>query len=453
MNLLTMIANATGRRLEQMFPGYYKGAKHNHYEDFSFPVDLTFKLLWDMYNRNGFAHAGVGKTVTKTWQDYPFLREKEGDDDETKLELEIRQRFGQLRFWQKLAEADRRSLVGCYGGAILRFADSKPFHEPVDTVPGGLEGLVEIIPAWEAQLEVSEWDTDQTSETYGQPKMFHFNESNVEDQSKQPRQFRLHPDRVVVWSHDGTVHGRSFLEPGYNDLISLEKINGAGGEGFWKNARAPLSLEVDKEASIKDMAKAMGVPTEEVADKMDEQVKDFHSGFDQSLLLQGIVAKPLQITMPSPEHFFAGPLQSFAASINIPAKILVGMQTGERASTEDAREWSQTIMGRRADSVIPNIMTVIDRLEQFGILRESDWHLDWTDLTEPTKAEKVDRVGKMADTNQKMADSGEWIFTPEEMRAAVDYEPLGDADKYRDDLDDDADDLDLDPQRDDKDTK
>jgi len=445
MRLLNLIANIAQRRLDQMFPGYFPGIKHNHYGDFGYPEKLDFNQCFDMYNRNGFASAGVEKTITKTWQDYPFLLESEGDDDETKLELEIRQRFGDLRLWQKLVEADRRSLVGCYSGVILRFADSRRFEEPVERVPGGLEGLVEVIPAWEGQLEVASWDTDETSETYGQPKMFNFNESNVEDQSKQPRQFQLHPDRVVVWSRDGTVHNRSFLSPGFNDLITLEKINGAGGEGFWKNAKSAPVLEVDKEASLEQMAKAMGVPVNEIADKMDDQVADWQKGFDQLLMLQGIQAKTLPITMPSPEHFFAGPLQAFAASINIPVKILVGMQTGERASTEDANEWAQTNMGRRNDSVIPNIMAVVDRLEQVGILPERDWHLDWTDLTEASMGEKVDRVGKMADTNQKMKDTGEWVFTPEEMRAAVDMEPLSDAEKYREDPDDEADDLDMTP--------
>jgi hypothetical protein len=162
----------------------------------------------------------------------------------------------------------------------------------------------------------------------------------------------------------------------------------------------------------------------DVADKMDEQVADWQRGFDQLLMLQGIEAKTLGITLPSPEHFFAIALQSFAASIPIPMKILVGSQTGERASTEDAQEWAQTNMSRRNNVVIPNILKLVNRLEQIGILPEKDWHLDWTDLTESSMAEKIDRAVKMADTNQKMKDSGEIVFTHEEIRAAVDMEPL-----------------------------
>ena len=153
MNALARVTNALTRRMDTMFPGFFPQAKHNHYTDFGYPTDLTFKQLYDMYTRNGIAHAGVEKTILKTWQDMPFLLEKERDGSEgkdtkeTKLEKDIRQRFDDLRFWQHLAEADRRSLVGGYSGVILRLADSKTFHEPVDTVPGGPLGLVELIPA------------------------------------------------------------------------------------------------------------------------------------------------------------------------------------------------------------------------------------------------------------------------------------------------------------------
>lgn len=442
MSNVVSLVNHVQRRLGSMFPGFFANGntKHDHYKDFGYPEALTFTQVYRMYCRNGVAAAGVDKTIRKTWQDNPFLLEKErdgsqgGEVDETTLEKEIRQRFDDLRLWARLAEADRMSMVGAYSGVILRIADSKRFDQPVDRVSGGLNALVEVIPAWEGQLQVSQWDTDETSETYGQPKMFQFSESSVETNVKQPRNLVIHPDRVIIWSKDGTVHGSSTLEPGYNSLIDMEKVRGAGGEGFWKNAKSAPVLEVDKDAKIDMMARAMGVPVEDLADKMNEQVADWSAGFDKLLMIMGMEAKTLQVTLPSPEHFYAIALQDFAASMNMPVKILVGMQTGERASQEDASEWAQTNMSRRANQTIPNVMSLVNRLEQFGILPEKDWHLDWTDLTESSMSEKIDRANKMADTNQKMGGTV-YVFTDDEIRAAVGYEPLTVAQKYRDDGD------------------
>ncbi|WP_422366401.1 anti-CBASS protein Acb1 family protein [Pelagibius sp.] len=440
MTKLPPLLNAIATRsLGAMFPGFFPGHKHNLYRDFGYPETLEFKQFFDMYRRNGLANAAIDKTVLKVWQDNPSLREREGSDEETQLERDIRQRFDDLRVWQRLAEAGRRSMVGAYAGVILRVADSKQFQEPVDTVSGGIDGLVEIIPAWEGQLTVGQWDTDQTSETYGQPTMFQFNEAAVEGeiQHGNARTFQLHPDRVIVWSDDGTIHGRSMLEPGYNDLVTLEKVSGAGGEGFWKNAKSAPVLEVDKEADIRRMAQAMGVSEEDVRDKLDEHVESWQKGFDQLLMLQGMEAKTLGVTLISPEHFFRIALESFAASFGIPLKILVGSQTGERASTEDAAEWAHTCMARRSNVVRPGIMEFVNRLERFRILPERDWFLAWTDLTESSMAEKVERADKMAGVNQKMNATGELVFTGEEIRAAVDLEPLSDADRFGEDDEED----------------
>lgn len=440
MSARHLLVNVAQRSLQAMFPGYFIGSqKHNHAADFGYPDQVSFELAFDAYCRNPLARAAVDKTVGKTWEDNPFLQEfqrdgtKKGKQKETKVEAVIRQRFDDLLIWQHMAECDGRSLVGAYSGMILRFADNQPFKAPVTRVPGGLFGLVEVIPAWEGQLTVNEWDTDEASETYGKPKMFSFSESAVGKQ-KQPRTFEVHPDRVIIWSRDGTLNGRSALEPGYNALLDMEKIRGGGGEGFWKNAKSGLSLEIDKDANIENMARAMGVGVTDVVEKIDEQVDGFNKGFDKSLLLQGIKATPMQVNLPSPEHFFAIALQSFAATFSAPLKILVGSQTGERASTEDSSEWAKVNMARRTNRVIPRIRAFVSRLERFGILPQKDWHLEWTDLTESSMGEKIDRADKMASVNQKMG-SQELVFTGDDIRSVVGMEPLSDAERFRDEPD------------------
>lgn len=421
MNPMQFVVN-TVRRLETMFPGYFETAKHNHYRDFGWPENVTFAQLYAMYHRNGLARAGIDKTALKTWQDNPELWESE-NPAETALEREIRQRFTDLRIWQAMATADKRALVGGYAGVILRLRDSKRFDQPVDKVPGGLDGLAEVIPAWGgvgAQLEVAEWVTDEASEDYGKPRMFKFTEAAVGNAQYQTRQFMVHPDRVLIWSEDGSVHCRSALEPGYNDLMDAEKVKGAGGEGFWKTARGSLALEAPADVDITRMAQTMGVPPDQLADKMNEQVEDFQKGFDKMLALQGMTAKTLPISLPVPEHFFAAPVQSFAASLNIPAKILIGNQTGERASTEDARDWAQSNNARRNNEVRPLINEFVQRLEQFGILPERDWHIHWSDLTEASQGEKIDRAAKMADINQKQRD--DLAFSADEIRQVAGFE-------------------------------
>lgn len=429
---------SAARRLSVMFPGMVDTSpKHHHWFDFGYPQTVSFAEFYTMFKRNGIARAGVCRPVEKTWQDNPWLLEREDVHEETTLEKEVRIAFDRLMFWTKLKEADKRSRVGAYGGVILRFADNRLFRESVEKVPGGLDGLVELIPFYEGQLRVAEWDTDERSPTYGQPKMYRFEEYSSVIGQPQNRKFDVHPDRVHLWTLDGTVHGESTLEPGYNHLVDIEKVLGAGGEGFWKNAKSAPVLEVDKDASIQTLQQMLGAKDpSEIGEKLDEVIGDWQTGFDQALTLQGITAKTLPIQLPSPEHFLKGPLEAFAASIPIPMKILLGSQTGERASTEDAREWEQTIMARRAQLVVPNIKRLVDKLVRFGVLPDRDWFVDWSDLTEASMDEKIERADKMAGINQKLLGTGERAFTVDEIRETVDKEPLDDAGlELPDDLD------------------
>lgn len=423
-----LLANAA-RRLSEMFPGYSVGTtqtKHNYAKDFGWPDHLGFNEFHKMYTRNGMAKAAVAKTVRKTWEDNPrFINDL--SNGQNSVEKAIAKRMRSLRIWQKLAEADRRALVGGYSAVIFRFSDGRDFDQPVGDIAGP-EGLDGAIVAWAPQLKVVTWDDNRASESYGEPTMFAFHESNFLDNTEgdnalpKTRSFNVHPDRVIIWSNDGTIYGDSLLKAGFNDLIDMEKIKGAGGEGFWKNAKAAPVLEVDKDASLRELAQALGVNEDGIFDAMDEQVENYAKGFDNLLMLQGITAKPMNVQLSVPESYFMVALQSFAASVEVPLKILVGSQSGERASSEDAKEWSQTINARRNDQVIPLLEQVLERFVQVGVL-VGDWDLAWTDLTVATMSQKLELAAKMANINNKsdVRKTGDKVFSDGEIREAVGF--------------------------------
>lgn len=401
-------------------------AKHNLYYDFGYPVpgSLVFADFYNMWKRNGWARGLVEKTISKTWQTQPTLTEQESAHEETEIEKTISKHFTRVRFWQTLRTADARSMVGKYGGLIMQLADGLPYDQPVTAVPDGIEGLVSITPAWEGQLEPSDWDFNPGSSTYGQPTMFRFNESSVDPESGKVRSFSVHPDRCFVWSEDRTTWGDSSFEPCYNALMDMEKIRGAGGEGFWKNAKSQPVLNADKEVDFNQLATMLGTDLAGLPDALDEVVAKWSKGFDESLLLQGMTAKSLTVDLPKPEEFFQTALMEVAASWPIPQKILTGMQTGERASTEDAKEWSQTNMARRSNIVVPNVMDIVNRFVSWGMLDDIEWCLDWVDLTAATKEERVNIADKMASVNQRLATSGVVVFTEIEIRDVAGYLPL-----------------------------
>lgn len=431
----SIIANATGfmrDRLQRMFPwAYGSSTKHDYGKDYGWPDQLTFNHFYRLYTRSGLAAAAVDKTIGKTWQTMPALWESE-QPAESKAEEAIRKHFARKKIWRSLMDSDRRSMVGEYAGAIILLRDGKQLSEPVDRVARGIENVVGIIPAWQGQLTVVEWDNVETSETYGEPIWFQFDEQAVGDpQNARKSQVRIHRDRVLIWSDDGTLNCRSALEPGYNDVSDAEKIKGAGGEGFWKSARGAPIIEAPQGVTPQDIQRGMGATSvDDVKEKLNDKVADFQAGFDNALMLGGFSAKPMTITLPQPKEFWEPCVQSFAASMQIPFKILVGNITGERASTEDKTEWAETNMSRRENRVLPILNEFVDRLVRWGVLEAKDWTIGWTSLLEATPDDKLNRAAKMSTINSQQASMGEPIFLPDEIREEAGYAPTDEVEGF-----------------------
>ncbi len=274
-------------------------AKHNVYYDFGYPAHyhLHFKHFYEFWRRNGLAHGLVEKTADKTWQEHPVLRPENDIAADSEISHDVRGLFRRLRFWQKLRTADARGMVGQYAGLVFQLGDGQPYDQPVRRVPGGTDGVIGVFAAWQEQLVPSEWDTDPKSPTYGQPKMFRYNENSVDPETGKMRTFSVHPDRCYVWSFDGTVFGDSKLEPVYNALMDAEKIRGAGAEGYWKAAKAQPVISAEPDVDFSQLASMLDTDLQGLPDALDEIVSKWSKGFDDSLLLQGMKAEALQISL------------------------------------------------------------------------------------------------------------------------------------------------------------
>lgn len=402
--------------------------KHNFNYDFGYKDEVEFFDNYNMFKRNGIARAVVNKRVAKTWETHPKLVTSEEEHEESLLEREIRRKFDRIRFWQMLMETDRRFHVGDYAGVIFQFADNKKFSDPV--APGSLNGLnslVNIIPAYEEQLEITSVDQDAQSPTFGEPTMMTFTESNVDAEQYKIRSFNVHPDRVYIWSQDRTIFNDAFLEVMHNALIDIEKIRGGGGEGFWKNSKSQPVLEANEDVNFVQLQEMLGTDEEGLPEALDNLVANWSKGHDQSLMLQGMKAYTLRVSLPAPKEFYDTALGEIAAAGEMPVRILTGNQAGERASTEDAAQFDRAMMARRTNLVLPNIMDiVVDKFVEFGVLPDHDWSIKWTDLTGATEAQKLDKAHKMSDINRN---TGSNTYSDNEIREATDMGPKTEPDR------------------------
>lgn len=401
---------------------------------YGYPNNLCFSDYYKLWEREGVAHGAVMLLNEKCWETDPEVIE--GDEDSratapTAWEKQFKKLAKRVKLWEKFRDADMRRLVGYYSGIILQIADNKKWDQPVNRVSE--RQLVKLIPCWEGQLRVNEWFDDPDQPNFGEPKSFTYDEIRVTDGSnettKNGRSVTIHPDRVVVI---GDIRsGIPFLRAGFNAAINLEKIVGGSGESFLKNASRQLGINFEKDVDLSSIARAHGVNQGELQEIFDEVTRGMNQGIDQTIITQGATVNPLVATVPDPEPHFNIALQTFAASVRIPTKILVGHLTGERASTEDNKAFNKTGQGRRVNVLSADIEQFVGHVTQLGMLPDVESSVIWDNLTEPSLDEKLANVTKMVDANQKMLGSGEMVFSVDEMREVAGYEaaqpiePLG----------------------------
>ncbi|MEA5168144.1 DUF1073 domain-containing protein [Enterobacter sichuanensis] len=402
--------------------------RHSAWCEYGFPEQVTYENLYALYRRGGIAHGAVEKLVGKCWQTNPEIIE--GDDadeskDETAWEKNTKKVFTK-RLWRAFAEADRRRLVGRYAGILLHINDSRKWDQPV--VRG--KSLKKVTIAWAGSLTVSEWITDENSADYGKPKQWKYVESLPNGGTNE--RF-VHPDRVFILG-DYSNDAIGFLEPGYNACVSLEKVEGGSGESFLKNAARQLNVNFEKEIDFNNLASLYGVSIDELQDKFNEVAGEMNRGNDVLMTTQGATVTPLVTAVADPSATYNVNLQTFAASVDEPVKILVGMQTGERASTEDQKYMNARCQSRRGDLSF-EIEDFSDKLIDLKIIDAvSEKTVIWDDLNEQTGTEKLANAKTMAEINQTFQGSGENpAFSREEIRTAAGYEnvdefPLGEED-------------------------
>lgn len=428
--------------LSSLFNGTSNTKRQRLYQEFGYPVDLCFEDFYRACRRNAVAGAAVSRMVDGCWEDFPDIYEGDKTKDATK-QTQWDKRVNKLlkRCWKQIKGADRRNLVGRYSALLIQVKDSKQWRDPVDTVVvGQLEekALVKLIPAWEAQIEPIEWDSDPESETFGDVTMYSFIELSVGNNkdARPGRIINVHPDRVIILaegSDDGSMtSGRSMLEEGFNKLLDLEKVSGGGAEGFLKNASRQLNFNFSSKTNFAQLARALGVTEAELSNAMDDQVRRLNDSTDSAVMMQEGDASVLSVAVADPEPTWRTALNEFCATVPIPVKVLIGMQTGERASTEDAKDWAKTRMSRRNGFLTDVITDVVSRFWTLGIIppaQNEEITVGWSDLLAPSQAEKIANMDKLADVAVKSTNAfGRSAITENEIRAAGELQPLPDLD-------------------------
>lgn len=381
------------------------------WEEYGYPDTIGFDQLYTMWRRGGMAHGAVERLVDRCWSENPYLIEGTDSADskqESPWEAGVRRYCEAIGLWAAWADLDRKRLVGGCAGLILE-APGK-WSEPIrrGTVTG-------VRAVWRNQLEPisREVVTERV-------RMWQYISRDGRTRTD------VHPDRVfILGDWDDPL---SFIEPAYNYLLNLDKICGGVAEGTLKNAARQLALEFGEGGNLQQLATSMGKQPEEVSDVLNQMATDLNTGIDALFAVTGGKVSPIVSQVPDPKAPADVNAQQAVAAWRIPMKILIGNQTGERASTEDMRDFNALCQSRNERTVYPEIRDFFDHLAGIRAIDPlpAEWSVGGPDLTESGTADKLANAKVMSEIN-KNGEAGGMIFTAEEIRttAGHDATPVG----------------------------
>src|ERR1700741_5082835 len=113
------------------FAGALDAKRPTSWDQYGYPLDVTFEKLLQAYERSGAGQGAVHRLLDGCWQEMPRVK-RVGDEEESAWEKKVAAEFKRVRVWAKLRDFDRRNMVGHYAGLIYRVADGKELYEPMD---------------------------------------------------------------------------------------------------------------------------------------------------------------------------------------------------------------------------------------------------------------------------------------------------------------------------------
>lgn len=382
--------------------------------EYGYKEKLTFQDYFNLYSRHGVAAGVIDRIAEKVFQTAPWViqgTEQAEKTTTTAWETEFATLAEDTDLWWYFKEAYGMRMVGAWAGLILKFANGKQGEKLSDPVTGA-PVLVDLVPVWRGQLQPANRDA------LGDVTMWNYTPTGFDStdlQNAPPQQ--VHPDRVYIVGD--YKRGRSLLEAGFNAYVDMEKISGGGGESYLKNSSRQIHINYESDAE----PTKPNQPDDEVQAELNELTKALNTRQDAVLATQGAQVTPLVATVPDPQPPFTVSLQVAMASVRIAARIVVGSQTGERASVEDIRDFNERCQGTREGEVAREIRGFVRHLERVKAIKPGGRiTVMWDDLAEPTATDRADLGYKMAQTNQANTSTGEPVYSADEIRVAAGHE-------------------------------
>lgn len=426
--------------------------------------EFQFDSFYLRYIRQAEAQAVIDKPVNDTWQETPTIHDEAHTDTdepqsafEQKVEEFLEGEHTRRKPIHRLRTLDKLARLGHYAVMVIGFADGRELKTPIGGVsddslseeeraeleaePGvnvpdnfrepefqeeRLDGLMYLAVFAEDRIVDLDTNSDMTSPRFRLPEFFDIITQEVEE-AEHDSDFdsdKIHWTRAIhvpEGTLEDDLEGTPALKPVFHELLNIDKIKAASGEGFWRAGYQGLHVQPPRDAR--------GEPMEfDDPEAVHDEISEFLNNFDRELATPAEI-NSIESNVGNPMPHLEANYQSISAATDIPKSILTGEDRADTANSQDIRQWHQKIGQRRNSYAEPVILKpLIQRLIDSGILPEPEgegFTVEWPALDEMSEQEMWEMRNTIAKTIDLLSPGGNSSQFAEvsELRQAIGWGP------------------------------
>ena len=404
---IATFTEAVSRAIFAATHGLQYGGDRDIYAVGGYPRSLTFSDFTDLYERDPIAGQVVDMPAEGTWRVPPEVNEKDADDD-TPFSEAFAELADRLRLWGVFERADRMSRIGQYSVILIGTSggSDQTLTQPLTRL-GDPNAVLFLKPYNQSLATIRQWVTDPTNPRFGMPLSYDIDmSSNISGfmPGTLPR-VEVDASRVIHIAEgllNDDIFGRPSLQRIYNALHDLQKIETSTAEAFWQRVAGILTAKMDTQ---KDVAPLDATELKE----LDTALKELYHDLRRTFAGRGIELSRLAESEPNPGPASDLYFTLIAAGSAIPKRLLFGSETGERASTEDAKTYLGMISERQAQHAEPHILRpFIDRMIDVAVLPrpKNGYEVVWPTLFEESEKDQAEANKLRADAAKSLTPMG-----------------------------------------------
>ncbi|MFC5970083.1 anti-CBASS protein Acb1 family protein [Halomarina salina] len=378
--------------------GIAYGGKRDYYDNFAWDRSPDIEDYYASFLRNPHANAVISIPAETAWRNPPeYVDEKNTEaGTDTDFESDMSDVVSSTRLWHYCKRAHLLSRIGQFGLLMIGWADGEDqqFVDPVDQSavaqndPG--DAIEWLRPLSQISVTDIRW-ADANSGRWGQPEYYRIDFSDENDAGTEDifgagqREQWVHHSRVIHIAGgllDDEVRGTPALEPVYNTVTDLQKLEGSAAEAAYSIARPGLHINVDKDANLNDDAE----------DQIDAETDAYVNEFQPMMRTQGVEVNRIAGEQIDPEKVKQALIESLSEATKIPQKILKGNESGEVAGAQDLREFYGAVAELIEQVCDPQIVRELaDRLVKYQVVTGpagGDYSIDREPLAEQDEQEQ-----------------------------------------------------------------